>query len=91
MSSTVQQPTMVKSRHSWLRPLQIAWIPGLMSGLLEEAANGLLRQARLHGHEVQDTPDERTDVSTPRTRSSRLARGFIRNRIPLLVALFEFL
>ena len=62
MSSTVQHPAIAKSRHSWLRGIQIAFVPGLMSGLLEEAADGLLRQARLHGHEVQETPDDRTDV-----------------------------
>lgn len=62
MSSTVQHPATAKARHSWLRPIQIAFVPGLMSGLLEEAAKGLLRQARLHGHKLQETPDDRTDV-----------------------------
>jgi hypothetical protein len=40
----------------------VAFVPGFGTPLLERVAEGLLRQFQSRGHQVQDTPDDETDV-----------------------------
>ncbi|MFB0533997.1 MAG: hypothetical protein ACETWR_03330 [Anaerolineae bacterium] len=62
MSITLKESTAAKSTHSWLRRIHVAFVPGPTTSLLEEVASGLLHHFRLQGHQVQATPDDRTDV-----------------------------
>lgn len=51
-----------KPTHSWLREIRATFVPGPMTPLLEEVADGLLRRFRLWGHEVEQTPSDDTDI-----------------------------
>lgn len=62
MSIAVKEFTTIKPTHPWLRRIRVAFVPGPITSLLKEVANGLLRHFRLRGHQVQTTPDDRTDV-----------------------------
>ncbi len=48
--------------HPWLRKINLSFVPGQMTPLLELAASGLLEAFRALGHTVQEQPDERTDL-----------------------------
>jgi hypothetical protein len=48
--------------HPWLRKINLSFVPGMMTPLLEEAASGLLKSFQILGHTVQDRPDEHTDL-----------------------------
>lgn len=48
--------------HPWLRELDVTFVPGPDSPLLNEVAGGLLRYFDRLGHKVRDVPDERTDI-----------------------------
>ena len=48
--------------HPWLRRIHVAIIPGSMSPLLERVTSGLTHFFRIHGNQVQTTPDADTDV-----------------------------
>ena len=62
MSSIPGTPTDSKPYHSWLRKINIAFVPGSTTPLLEEVKDGLLRHACRLGHLVQKEPDESTDL-----------------------------
>ncbi|MBC8446349.1 MAG: hypothetical protein H8D78_01235 [Chloroflexi bacterium] len=62
MSIALRKCTAVKPIHLWLRRVQVAFIPGPMTFLLEEVMDGLKRHLRRLGHRVQTTPDDRTDA-----------------------------
>jgi len=62
MSITLKESRTAKPTHPWLRRVHLAFVPGLTTSLLEEVASGLLHHFRLQGHQVQTTPDDRTDV-----------------------------
>jgi len=62
MNVISEEAPAVKPTHPWLRKIHVAFVPGPMTPLLEEVASGLLHHFRLHEHQVQTTPDERTDV-----------------------------
>jgi hypothetical protein len=48
--------------HNWLRQIEVAFVPGPMSSMLEELADGLLERFRLLGHNVVETPTDSTNV-----------------------------
>jgi len=48
--------------HAWLRRIEVSFVPGPMSAMLEEVIDGLLERFRQLGHQVVDTPTENTDV-----------------------------
>lgn len=48
--------------HPWLRKINLSFIPGVMTPLLEQVAAGLLEAFRTLGHTVQGQPDEHTDL-----------------------------
>jgi len=62
MSITLKESPITKPTHPWLRRIHVAFVPGPMTSLLEELVSGLLHHFRLQGHQVQTTPDDRTDV-----------------------------
>jgi len=62
MSIIFQEPTTTKPIHPWLREISVACVPGPMTPLLAEVVDNLLHGFRRHGHRVQATPDDRTDV-----------------------------
>lgn len=62
MSIALRKSTVVKPIHPWLRRVQVAFIPGPMTPLLEEVVEGLKRHFHRLGHQVESTPDERTDA-----------------------------
>ena len=62
MSITLKESTTAKPTHPWLRRVHVAFVPGPTTSLLEEVASGLLHHFHLQGHQVQTTPDDRTDV-----------------------------
>jgi hypothetical protein len=62
MSITLRESTTAKPAHLWLRRIHVAFVPGPMSPLLEEVASDLIHHFCLQGHQVQTTPDDRTDV-----------------------------
>ena len=52
----------VKPLHSWLQRIHVAFVPGYMSPLLEQVADGLLNALERLGHRVQERPNEATDA-----------------------------
>lgn len=62
MSIASEESITVKPTHPWLRKMHAAFVPGPMTPLLEEVMNGLEHHFRRLGHQVQTTPDDRTDV-----------------------------
>lgn len=62
MNLNPKKSTNSKPIHSWLRKINIAFVPGSMTPLLKEVTNGLLQHARLLGHRVQKEPDDNTDL-----------------------------
>lgn len=62
MSITLEESITVKPTHPWLRKINVAFVPGPMTPLLEEVMDGLERHFHRLGHQVQTAPDDRTDV-----------------------------
>jgi len=48
--------------HPWLRQLHVAFVLGPTTSLLEKVERGLRHAFSLYGHQVQTTPDDRTDA-----------------------------
>src|SRR5688500_11134768 len=48
--------------HPWLRKINLSFVPGVMTPLLEQVAAGLLDAFRTLGHTVQGQADEHTDL-----------------------------
>ncbi len=63
MSITVEKGITARLTHPWLRQLHVAFVPGPMTSLLQEVADGLLQRFRVHGHHVQKRPSNRTNVA----------------------------
>lgn len=59
---TVSNSIAVRPVHPWLRRISAAFVPGFTTPLLKKAISRLRRRFRLHGHTVQEIPDDRTDV-----------------------------
>jgi hypothetical protein len=59
---TMNELTTNKPAHLWLQHINIAFIPGQMTPMLESFVQGLSRHLEKRGHTVQDMPDNRTDV-----------------------------
>jgi len=62
LEAVPQKSTLAKPTHPWLRQTSMAAVPGTTTSLLEEVVGNLLHHFRLQGHQVQATPDDRTDV-----------------------------
>lgn len=48
--------------HDWMRRIKVAYVPGAVTPLLEQTAQGMLQLFTALGHTVQDMPDNATDV-----------------------------
>lgn len=48
--------------HPWLRKINLSFVPGVMTPLLDQVAAGLLDAFRTLGHTVQGQPSEHTDL-----------------------------
>jgi hypothetical protein len=62
MSIAFKETTVTNPTHPWLRQICVAFLPGPTTALLQEVADDLLRHLCHLGHQVQTTPDRRTDV-----------------------------
>jgi len=62
MTITIQHPPSLKPAHDWLRQVNIAYMPGPTTPLLDEFAHGLLSCFDQYGHTVQDNPHNPLDV-----------------------------
>jgi hypothetical protein len=51
-----------RTAHSWLRKIKVAYIPGSTTPLLEKFIRELLQCFREQEHELQNSPDNSTDV-----------------------------
>ncbi len=60
MSVSLEQTA--KPTHPWLKKIKVVFEPGPMSAMLEDVADNLLEAFQEHGHEIQDTPADDTDV-----------------------------
>ncbi|MBU4224241.1 MAG: hypothetical protein KKC71_00260 [Chloroflexi bacterium] len=52
----------LKPTHDWLQTIRVSYVPGPATPLLEEVVSNLLEHFRLHGHVVQERPDDSTDI-----------------------------
>ncbi len=57
-----------KPLHEWLHGIKVAFIPGPTTTVLEETIDNLLERLRFHGNQIQDKPDDTTDVLMTTTR-----------------------
>lgn len=62
MSVASKELKIDKTTHSWLRELDVAYVPGSRAPLLDGVVDSLLRRFRSLGHHTQKTPDGHTDV-----------------------------
>ena len=62
MTLSAQRSKVDKPIHPWLHAIDISFVPGPTTPLLEEVVDALRQHARASGHRVQDTPDADTDV-----------------------------
>ena len=58
----VNETVAAKPRHHWLRPIRAAFVTGPVSPLMAEMIEGLQTHLVQLGHEIQDVPDDTTDV-----------------------------
>jgi len=58
----MEKSTTVKPIHPWLRRIHAAFVPGPVTPLLEEVLNGLKRHFQRLGHQIQERPDDNTDI-----------------------------
>jgi hypothetical protein len=62
MGSDHEQTATTEITHPWLRRIHVAFVPGPMNPLLDEVSRNLLHHFRLLGQQVQEIPDDCTDV-----------------------------
>ncbi len=51
-----------KPLHEWLHSIKVALVPGPTTGVLEETLDNLLDRFQQLGHQVQEIPDDSTDI-----------------------------
>jgi hypothetical protein len=51
-----------KVPHGWWRKINLAYVPGPTTPLLDQVATNLLDYLKMNGHSVHDKPVEETDV-----------------------------
>ncbi len=52
----------IRPRHTWLRSIKLALVPGPTTGVINELLDGLLDRLQHFGHQVQTIPDDSTDI-----------------------------
>lgn len=58
----IHQDIDTKSYHAWWRKISVAYVPGVTTPLLENAAAALLEHLKRNGHAIHEQPVEGTDV-----------------------------
>lgn len=61
-TSGASHPASMAPVHPWLRPIRVAFAPGPITPLLQEFHQDLQRAFRRLGHQLQEIPDDYTDV-----------------------------
>ncbi len=51
-----------RPRHEWWHPINVAFVPGPLTGVLAETFSNLVGRFEYHGHQVQARPDDSTDI-----------------------------
>lgn len=87
MSIAFKELTVTQPMHSWLRQICVAYVPGPGTALLEEVTDDLLHSFRQFGHQVQATPDHRTDVILT---TARFGESISWRKAPLFTARRRF-
>jgi hypothetical protein len=87
MSIAFKETTITNPTHPWLRQICVAFLPGPTTVLLQEVADDLLRRFRSLGHQVQTTPDRRTDVILT---AARFGESISWRKAPLFTARRRF-
>ncbi|MBW8010707.1 MAG: hypothetical protein FVQ83_05610 [Chloroflexi bacterium] len=54
--------TTTKPIHSWLQKINVSFVPGPITPLMEELLSNLRNQFQEMGHKTQDDPDNETDI-----------------------------
>jgi hypothetical protein len=62
MSSTLEKIATVREKHTWLKKLKAAYVPGHSSELLAVVVDGLVQEFKNQGHEFHSSPGPETDV-----------------------------
>jgi len=62
MQVTKAAPFSKNPTHAWLKTIEVSFVPGPMSAMLEELVDGILSRFRDLGHKVVDTPTDSTKV-----------------------------
>jgi hypothetical protein len=62
MQVTKTAPISTNPTHNWLKTIEVSFVPGPMSAMLEETVDGILSRFRDLGHSVADTPTNNTKV-----------------------------
>lgn len=58
----IRDLTVTRSVHTWLRNIEVAFVPGKTSPLHDEVVSGLLRRLEFRGHQVQEEVRDSTDI-----------------------------
>jgi len=62
MTSLPKDSTLNESIHSWLHKINLSFVPGPMTPVLEEVIDGMRQELERLGHNIQEIPDNSTDV-----------------------------
>lgn len=62
MQVTKKAPVTKNPTHTWLKTIEVSFVPGPMSAMLEETVDGILNRFSDLGHKVVDTPTDNTKV-----------------------------
>jgi hypothetical protein len=62
MQVTKNAPVSKNPIHAWLKTIEVSFVPGPMSAMLEETVDGILNRFSDLGHKVVDTPTDNTKV-----------------------------
>lgn len=62
MQVTKAAPVSKNPTHAWLKTIEVSFVPGPMSAMLEETVDGILNRFSDLGHNVVDTPTDNTKV-----------------------------
>ena len=87
MSIAFKKTVITNRTHPWLRQICVAFVPGPTTALLQEVADDLLRRFHYLGHQVQTTPDHRTDVILT---TARFGESMSWRKAPLFTARRRF-
>lgn len=62
MTTETPRSKLTRPTHDWLRPIYFSHPEKAISRPLADVVDGLSRALRAHGHHVQTTPDDKTDI-----------------------------